>query len=123
MSMASWPFTLQTLQARRIQRKAAEQAVGVAAEPDHPERRSLGMLGGRTASGSRANAAASGGARPGGALLLGGGGGLLGKRKTAAAAGGDQENAVGSGLDIFVDEEFSGVGAASAPAALFQPGR
>ncbi|KAL4440602.1 hypothetical protein ABPG75_003603 [Micractinium tetrahymenae] len=111
--------------ARRIQRKAAEQAAGEAAEPEHPERRSLGLLGGRAAAGSRANAAAGGGARPGGGLLLGGGGGLLGKRKTAAPAGGDQENVGGSGLDIFVDEEFSsgGAGAASAPAALFQPGR
>jgi hypothetical protein len=106
-------------QARRIQRKAAEQSSLEGAEADnHPERQSLGFLGGRKA------AAAGGGGRAGAA-----GGGLLGgslKRKAVAAAP-DAENAPGSGLAIFVDDEFSadggGGGAASAPAALFQPGR
>lgn len=82
-------------------------------ERDHPERQSLGVLGGR---------------RPNPGARVGAGGGLLGgaagfKRKAApsAAAGGDQENAPGggggSGLAIFMDDEFSGQGAAAAAAA------
>lgn len=76
------------------------------------------MLGGR-----RPNPSARAGA---GAGLLGGAAGF--KRK--AAPGSDQENAdqgcpggVG-GLDIFIDDEFTGDGpSASAPTALFAPGR
>lgn len=102
-------------QARRIQRKAAEQGVGEAAEPEQPERQSLGVLGGRRP------AAASGRA----AGLLGGAAGF--KRKAAAAVSGDAENGNaggGGGLDIFVDDEFAGgAPAASAPAAFLQPGR
>ncbi|PRW05791.1 mitotic checkpoint serine threonine- kinase BUB1 [Chlorella sorokiniana] len=99
--------------ARRIQRKAAEQGVGEAPEPEHPERQSLGVLGGR-----RPGAAAGGAGRAGG--LLGGAAGF--KRK--AAADPENGNAGGSGLDIFVDDEFAGAGpAASAPAAFLQPGR
>lgn len=105
--------------ARRIQRKAAEQSVGEAAEHELGERRSLGVLGGRGGANSRPPAGPAAG-RSGASLL---GGGLLGKRKVAA--GTEQENAPGGGLDVFVDDEFNGTGApaASAPATLFQPGR
>ena len=86
-------------------------------EPE-PERRSLGLLGGSV--GNRPPAA---GAR-GNGLLLGGASALLGKRKAAAGCpAADQENAPGGGLDVFVDEEFSGPSGApaTAPPVLFQP--
>jgi hypothetical protein len=94
-------------QARRIQRKAQEQASSEAAEPDHPERKSLGLLGGRSR----------------------GGAGLGGKRKAAVV---DAENVSaaanggGGGLAVFEDDEFGAVGgapAASAPPAFLQPAR
>ena len=113
----SHPLPVPPLQARRIQRKAAEQAVGEEGEPDHPERKSLGVLGGRRPG------AGSGAGRAGG--LLGGAAGF--KRKAAAAGPApDQENGGGSGLAIFVDDEFSGEApgpAASAPAAFLPAGR
>lgn len=94
----------QARMARRIARKAAEQG-GEATEPEHPERRTLGTLGGRRV----------GGTRPLGGGLLGG----SGKRKADA-----DNSAPADGLDIFVDEEFVGGGpAASAPPNFFNPAR
>ena len=97
------------MQARRIQRKAQEQS-DQAAESDHPERKTLGVLGGRRA----------GSSRPAGVGVFGDGPAATGLKRKA-----DQENRPGgSGLDIFVDEEFScGAPTQSAPPALFNPGR
>ena len=102
------------MQARRIQRKAAEQGVGEAPVPEHPERQSLGVLGGL-----RPGAAAGGASRAGG--LLGGAAGF--KRKVAANPENGNAGGGGGGLDIFVDDEFAGGPSASAPAAFLQPGR
>lgn len=103
------------MQARRIQRKAAEQGVGEAAEAEQPERQSLGVLGGR-----RPGAAAGSTSRAGGLL-----GGAAGFKRKAAVEPENGNAGGGSGLDIFVDDEFAAGGgpAASAPAAFLQPGR
>ena len=86
--------------ARRIQRKAQEQGSNAVEEPDHPERQSLAVLGGRRSVRSAGLASQ--------------------KRKAIATPGRANAPAGGSnggGLEIFVDEEFGG-SAASAPPAF-----
>jgi hypothetical protein len=81
--------------ARRIQRKAQEQARGISeSESSHPERQSLSLIRGT----SRRNTAPGVGG--------GGGGGHQEKRKATVTPG--KANAPAGELSIFVDEEFGG---------------
>ncbi len=94
--------------ARRIQRKAQEQSSATTEDPDHPERQSLAVLGGRRSVRSAGLASQ--------------------KRKAIATPGRDNAPAGGSGnggLEIFVDEEFggsAGAGGASTSAAAAAAG-
>lgn len=72
------------LQARRIQRKAEQASLGE--DTDHPERHTLGILGGRK--GPRTQ-------------------GLGGSKRKAVATPGKEKNTGGGGLEIFVDDEFT----------------
>jgi hypothetical protein len=80
--------------ARRIQRKAQEQARGISeSEPSHPERQSLSLIRGA----SRRSTAHG---------VAGGGVGHQEKRKATVTPG--KANAPAGELSVFVDEEFGG---------------